>query len=520
MTYEYDVTDPESIERYAKKLIGKTFRDVYDEDMNSDNDGFRGRDLEKYRVQVSKGDMGNLLEEHYFHYKNNSDQRPDFDEAGTELKTTPYKKNKNGSLSAKERVPITMIDYNKVVTETYDTSEIKCKTDILLLVYYLQLEKMKRIDCPIEYVSLFCIPEADRLQIINDYNKIIEKIKAGKAHELSEGDTLYLGACTKGKDSSDVRSQPFSPILAMRRAFCLKQSYMTNILRNYIVPGVKTYKKKNQPSAERIEYDALPDALNVHETLKPKRKSDLEHIINDLNVYRHSTLEGYITQKINAYRGRDIISLCKEFGIRPSCSTSGDPYKASQEFFTSKQITATVAYRILGIKGNKADEFVKAGIQVKSIRLEKNGHLEQSMSFPTFKFREIAAENWEDDEFAETLRTTKFFFIVYRYDEKDVLRLKGCQFWNMPLETIETAVKDVWQLTHDVLNEGMQITVKNGKKYNNLPGMSYNHICHVRPHGKNSRDVDILPDGRTYSKQCFWLNNTYILSQIDDELKG
>ena len=499
MTYDYDVKDPERIEAYAKRLIGKTFRDVYDEDMQSDQDGFHDHDLDKYRVQVSKGDMGNLLEEHYFHYANNSDQRPDFDEAGTELKTTPFKKLKNGSLSAKERVPITMIDYNKVVYETFDTSEVKCKTDILLLVYYLQLEKMKRIDCPIKYVSLFCIPEADKLQIINDYNAIVDKIRAGKAHELSEGDTLYLGACTKGRDSSDVRSQPFSDIPAMRRAFCFKQSYMTNILRNYIAPGIKTYKKP----ANMVSDDA-------------------EKIIKDIDIYRHSTLEQYVISKINLNRGRDIISLCKEYGLSPTCSKSdkGESGKASQTRFTSKQITASIAYRILGIKGNQAEEFVKAGIQVKTIRLTKDGKIKESMSFPTFKFQEIANGSWEDDEFAETLRTTKFFFVVYRFDDNDVLRLKGCQFWNMPTSTIETDVRKVWQKTHDVLNDGLEITVKNGKRFNNLPGMSFNPVCHVRPHGQNSKDVDTLPDGRTYTKQCFWLTNTYILSQLDEKLKA
>ena len=31
-------------------------------------------------------------------------------------------------------------------------------------------------------------------------------------------------------------------------------------------------------------------------------------------------------------------------------------------------------------------------------------------------------------------------------------------------------------------------------------------------------DADELPDGRFMTKQCFWLNNTYILSVIKDLL--
>lgn len=38
----------------------------------------------------------------------------------------------------------------------------------------------------------------DLKQIEEDWNLIIKKIRDGKAHEISEADTMYLGACTKG----------------------------------------------------------------------------------------------------------------------------------------------------------------------------------------------------------------------------------------------------------------------------------------------------------------------------------
>lgn len=52
--------------------------------------------------------------------------------------------------------------------------------------------------------------------------------------------------------------------------------------------------------------------------------------------------------------------------------------------------------------------------------------------------------------------------------------------------------------------------------YNNFPKASDNPICHVRPHARNAQDVDELPDGRMFPKQCFWLNKEYILSQLDE----
>ena len=54
--------------------------------------------------------------------KHNSDSREDFHEAGVELKVTPYRINQNGSLSAKERLILTMIDYYQVVNEAFEES--------------------------------------------------------------------------------------------------------------------------------------------------------------------------------------------------------------------------------------------------------------------------------------------------------------------------------------------------------------------------------------------------------------
>ena len=59
-----------------------------------------------------------------------------------------------------------------------------------------------------------------------------------------------------------------------------------------------------------------------------------------------------------------------------------------------------------------------------------------------------------------------------------------------------------------------------GKNYNNFPKLSENPVCHVRPHARNSKDTYELPDGRKYPKQCFWLNNSYILSQLDKKFIG
>ena len=186
----------------------------------------------------NKGNLGQIIEEKFFHYECNSDSRADFHEAGVELKVTPYRINQNGSLSAKERLILTMIDYFQVVNETFEESHFWNKSKLILLIYYLYMKEIKyNLDYKIGYSRLFTPPAQDVKIIRHDYYIIVSKIKEGKAHELSEGDTLYLGAAPKAATSKDRRKQPFSNELAKPRAFAFKNSYMTYVLNNYIVPG-------------------------------------------------------------------------------------------------------------------------------------------------------------------------------------------------------------------------------------------------------------------------------------------
>ena len=464
---EYDETDPISIETYAKKLIGKSFADVCEQDDIAK--AMVVREMTNYEAKHEnkkrKGGLGELIEERFFHYQANNDARPDFDKAGVELKVTPYKKNKNGTLVAKERLILTMIDYFSVVNEVFEDSHMWQKARLILLVYYLYQQEIKnRLDYRIGYVKLFAPPEQDIKIIAHDFEVIVEKIRNGKAHELSEGDTLYLGAAPKAATSKDRRKQPFSDELAKPRAFAFKNSYMTYVLNNYIIPGKNTYEPIIKGNAEE-------------------------------------SFEDYVVSKIDAYYNKSVAELCDLFDVKFQKKP--------------KNLEAILAYRILGIKGNHAEEFEKANVVVKTIRIAENNKIKENMSFPTFKFKELVKEEWEDSTFGNYLRETRFLFVVYKFDQQGELRLKGCQFWNIPYDDLEGNVKLVWERTQKILCEGLKVEKRNGKNYNNFPKSTENPVCHVRPHGQNSKDTYELPDGRWYPKQCFWLNNSYILSQLD-----
>ena len=470
---QYDKTNPLSIEKYAQRMIGKTFREILEEDELTPQ-GYAADDPGLYIVdggknyKRNKGNLGQLIEERFFHYSCNSEARADFPEAGVELKVTPYRKNSSGDLSAKERLILTMIDYYKVINESFEESHLWKKSKLILLVYYLYCKDIRsNLDYRINYARLFTPPPQDVEIIKQDFEKIAAKVRAGKAHELSEADTMYLGAATKSATSKNRREQPCSPIKAKPRAFSFKSSYMTYVLNNYIVKGKATYQPIVTGHVDSFE----------------------EHVISLLSKHR----------------GQSIEDLCREYDV--------DAAKAP------KNLMALLTYRMLGIVGNHAEEFVKANIVVKTIRIGKNNRIKESMSFPNFKFKELVEEEWEDSTFGNYLRETRFLFVVFKFDNNDVLRLRGCQFWNIPYNDLETDVKSVWEKTKSVILDGVRFTVVNGTRVNNLPKASENWVCHVRPHGRNAKDTYELPDGRQFPKQCFWLNNTYIYEQLNDELK-
>ena len=170
-----------------------------------------------------------------------------------------------------------------------------------------------------------------------------------------------------------------------------------------------------------------------------------------------------------------------------------------------------IVARILGVKGHlsSTEEFKKANIIPKTIRVQKNGKIKENMSFPKFDFIELGREEWETSTLKKYLEPTKFMFIVFQEKSNGEYYLDRLKFWNIPLSDLEEVHK-VWQKTVDIINEGVVLTKTSRGVANNLPKKTENRVAHVRPHGKNGDDKNMLPDGRKMTKQCFWLNNTYL----------
>ncbi len=428
--------------------------------------GTKFKDLKLKIDNQNKGSQGLTIESEAFGILANSRQEADFVLAGYELKVTPIKKNKNGTISAKERLVLNIINYLTENTDDFYESSFWKKNEIILILFYLFEDNKTKEDMTIINSYLYNYPKEDFQIIKKDWHIIANKIKNGKAHELSEADTMYLGACTKGKNaSSSYRLQPNSVIKAKQRAYSFKNSYMTQLVRKII-----------------------------------GNCGDVEKIIQSNQT--EMIFDEYIEKKVSKYLNRTRNQLCHQFGITSN----------------AKNLNELIVSKMLGLKGkvSNSEEFKKANIITKTIRIEKNGRIKESMSFPYFKYTEIVTENWDDSKLKNYFETTKFMFIIFQNNGTDYI-FKRVKFWNMPSTIIDKQLFDVWKKTVELIKIGKIVKhIKNGKYYSYFPGSKDNKVAHVRPHGKNRDDTAELPVRdkltglKSYEKHCFWLNNSYI----------
>lgn len=418
--------------------------------------------------KTNKGGLGQIIEEGLFGYEVNSASEADFGELGVELKVTPIKINKNKTVSAKERLVLNIINYMNEVNYTFETSSFWKKNEQILIMFYLWEQNINRKDYKILKSILFTYPEEDLEIIKQDWQIIVDKIRAGKAEEISEADTMYLGACTKGATRNSLRVQPYSPIQAMQRAFSLKQSYMTSLVRKH------------------LDKDKIVSFTSKEEL---KQKS-----IEDILVDRFEPYFGLSIQEIS----RKIA-----YTINPS----------------NKSTIANMISAMLGITGTKLndiEEFSKANIQFKTIRLEPNGKPKESMSFETVNFDRWLNDSFENSQFYERFEQTKFLFVVFEYRETAnanparTAYFKKVLLWNMPEATIQNELKQMWADGRIILRNGVRLTPTIRGISNNLPKAADNSVTHIRPKATNAKDKVKLPDGQMITKQCYWLDRNYI----------
>ena len=482
---EYDRSDAISIYEYSKQLIGHSLNSWSQQTTNLVMDEGVG-----YKAK-NKGDLGQNVERIFFKYEPNSSKKADFEEANLELKCTGLREtyNKRGELNylIKERLVCDIINYIKDVNLTFEESNFFAKCSRMLILFYLYQKDIGMLDFVFLKSVLWKLPEKDLQIIRQDYETIIQKIKTGNAHLISESDTMYLAACRKGSGGEkDLRSQPFSDIKAYQRAFSLKPSYMRTVLQYVIEKGADF-------------------ATNFYE------EGEVPQLVSQDDLEKSSFFD-VILSRFQKFYGKNYHELLNALSLKES---------------GAKHKYALVANAIISPKNStldvdKYDEFKKSGITVKTVRVNYNGVIKESMSFENIDYVEIFENDvWEDSRLYEIL-TTKFLFVVYKEaqenssitiagkEEKD-FRLYKAFFWSMPSSDLEEA-RSYWEnIRSNVVNNSIELSrfysIADHKKF------------HVRPKGtkESYRLAAENPNGGKADKFCYWFNSEYVKSIINNQ---
>ncbi len=456
----YDITSAKSIFEYSKGLLGRTLRDFV---------------WEGYEPKTGKGSLGQMVENIYFLLETNTYAGADFSEAGMELKCTPLKKSKQEELLIKERLVCNMINYCEVVEEDFEHSHFYLKCQLMLLLFYLHQSNCDNLDLEFLFSVLWKLPEKDLLIIRHDYDVIIDKIKQGKAHELSEGDTMYLGACRKGQKGESLMKQPNNDIEAPRRAFSLKMAYMRTILEYVLNSGKNAVSNVAGVQSELVSTKAL-----------------LKHSFDDILLSR---FKQYLKMPY------------KRIAKRKKIDISNNP---KNKF---AMIANAIAASTKCSNVNRSEEFLKAGLTMKTIRVQANGNIKESMSFENIDYNEVAeCEEWIDSRLYE-LYSSRFMFVVFREQNqgKEDYVLDDVFFWTMPQKDLDLA-EEYWShiktnILEDHISEEYWWKGADRKKF------------HVRPKAQKAVDLAPTPNGKGAKKFCYWFNNDYVREIVDNRNK-
>ncbi len=468
--------DPLSIYEFSQSLIGHSLRSLLGDDVISQN-------------RKGKGGLGQMVEELFFNYEINSNKEADFAEANLELKCTPLLKSKtDGAFRIKERLVCTMIDYFELVNTRFEDSHLIAKCKLMLLLFYLHVKGTPSYDYKFLFRILWQLPQKDLLLIKKDYYTIAEKVRRGEAHLLSEGDTLYLGACRKGQKGDSPQRQPYSDIRANKRAFSLKPAYMRYILSHVTESGNNHYSNYSVPAD--VQYELVS-------------QQELES----------KSFEQIILQRFDAYRGLDYLQICEKLGITP--------YQSKSKY---ADVAGLIASNGKSKRLTHSDEFVKSGIIVKTLRLNTKGMPEESMSFKNIDYQEIFDnDEWVDSELYE-LFTNRFLFVVFKPSDNATITVHNNKtgtdtvessyildkvfFWTMPTDYLQLAT-EYWQnIRENVLNNNIRL--------NAFWSIRDHRYFHVRPKARRKTDTVPNPNGGTAEKYCYWFNADFVKQIIDN----
>lgn len=222
------------------------------------------------------------------------------------------------------------------------------------------------------------------------------------------------------------------------------------------------------------------------------------------NINKILLLNELLNDEITKYQGLSTVDLVSKLNL------NGE----------AKNINYVVFTKIIEESRNK--EKIKSLIAecncvVKTINLEWNNNLKESMSLNVFKYMDIYKETWDSSNLKSYFLNNSFIFVVFKKDFNGS-KLEKIKVWKMPNSILEGGVKETWELTKELISQGRIVNYidDRGRYITYFPTSGDTKFIHVRPHAQSREDTLPLPVNDKYTnkssfvKHSFWINSNFI----------
>ena len=202
------------------------------------------------------------------------------------------------------------------------------------------------------------------------------------------------------------------------------------------------------------------------------------------------------------------------------CLTTDEVKNKLNVFSSAKNLNSVIFYKMINCSENKEEIkrlLEKCHCIVKTVNLEWNNRLKESMSLKVFKYTDLVNEDWENSSLRKYFEDNLFVFVVFQKTYSGST-LKDVKVWKMPHSILDGGVKDVWEKTKQLVSEGKIVNYVDSRNrfITFFPTSSETKFIHVRPHAQNSNDTLPLPvkdkyTGKdSFTKHSFWINSNLI----------
>lgn len=231
--------------------------------------------------------------------------------------------------------------------------------------------------------------------------------------------------------------------------------------------------------------------------------SNIEGVKSELvtsEALLENSFEDIIIQRFNPYKHMEYKEIAQKFNV--------DISKCPKSLFA--MIANAIASSGKCFNVNRSEEFMKAGLTMKTIRVQANGRIEQAMSFENIDYMEVAeCEEWIDSRLYE-LFSSRFMFVIFKEQhthQKDFV-LDDVFFWTMPQSDLDWA-EVYW---HHIKNNILANHISEEFWWKGADRKKF----HVRPKAGVATDLAPTPNGGYAKKFCYWFNNDYVRSIVNN----